>query len=169
MTITNNTTRLLAAIAIATSAAVMFVGCTGGTTMNAAPTKASDEAKHLVVDIVDRSTAALGGEWTVRSGPAVQACALPSGGSGAAFAYIVDRAAGGEPTADIGTLKTLWEREGVTTEVYQNGGSNPVGGVRGTGGPTTSIDLYADPKGYTVEGLSVCTEGDAAEMQRNGE
>ncbi|PZF56489.1 hypothetical protein DEJ23_09985 [Curtobacterium sp. MCSS17_008] len=166
---TSNSTRSIAALAIAASAALLLVGCTGGTTMNATPRQTSDEAKQIVVDIVDRSTAAIGGEWTVRSGPAVQACALPSGGSGAAFAYIIDRAAGGDPSADVAILKALWEREGIATEVYKNSGSDPVGGMRGTGGPTTSIDLYADPKGYTVEGLSVCTEGDAAEMQRNGE
>jgi len=137
--------------------------------MNDAVSMTSDEAKQAIVDIVDRSYAEIGGDWTIRSGPAVQSCELPSGGSGAAFTYIVDRAPGGDPSSDIKKLQHFWSGEGIKAGPYKNGGSNPVHGLSGVGGPTTSIDLYADPTGYTIEGFSVCTVGDAAEMQGNGE
>lgn len=70
---------------------------------------------------------------------------------------------------DIKKLQHFWSDEGIKAGPYKNGGSNPVHGLSGVGGPTTSIDLYADPTGYTIEGFSVCTVGDAAEMQGNGE
>jgi hypothetical protein len=125
--------------------------------------------REIIGPIDDRSYAELSGEWTIRSGPAVQSYALPSGDSGAAFTYIVYRAPGGDPSSDIKKLQDFWSSEGITAGPYKNGGSNPVHGLTGVGGPTTSIDLYADPAGYAIEGFSVCTVGDAAEMQGNGE
>jgi hypothetical protein len=158
-----------AAVLLVAAAAVLLVGCSGGNTLDGTVSMTSHEAKQSIVDIVDRSYAELGGEWTVQSGPAVQSCALPSGDSGAAFTYIVDRAPGGDPSSDIKKLQDFWSSEGITAGPYKNGGSNPVHGLSGVGGPTTSTDLYADPAGYAIEGFSVCTVGDAAEMQGNGE
>jgi hypothetical protein len=158
-----------AAITIAVAATVFLCGCASEHTTVEPHTMTSDRAKEAIVDLVDRSYAEIGGDWTVRSGPAVQSCSVPSGGSGAAFTYIVDRAPGGDPSSDIERLQDFWSGEGITAGPYENGGSNPVHGLSGVGGPTTSIDLYADPAGYTIEGLSVCTPGDAAEMQGNGE
>jgi hypothetical protein len=166
-----------AAITIVAAAAILLVGCssgdtggdTGGKKTDRTGSMTSDQAKQAVVDIVDRSYAELGGDWTIRSGPAVQSCVLPSGDSGAAYSYIVDRKAGGTPLSNVAKLQDLWKANEITTQAYENGGNDPVRGVRGAGGPTTSIDLYADPIGYTIEGLSVCAPGDAAEMQGNGE
>lgn len=162
-------TRTPAAITIAAAAVVLLAGCTTEHTTAEPRTMTSEQAKQAIVDIVDRSYAEIDGDWTIRSGPAVQSCELPSGGSGAAFTYIVDRAPGGEPSSDIKKLQHFWSGEGIKAGPYKNGGSNPVHGLSGVGGPTTSIDLYADPTGYTIEGFSVCTVGDAAEMQGNGE
>lgn len=157
-----------AAITIA-AAVVLLAGCTTEHTTAEQRTMTSAQAKQAVVDIVDRSYAEIGGDWTIRSGPAVQSCPLPGSGTGAAYSYIVDRKPGGTPQSDVAKLQDLWKAKGITTQAYENSGKDPVRGVRGFGGPTTSIDLYADPVGYTIEGLSVCTVGDAAEMQGNGE
>lgn len=155
---------------IVAAAAVLISGCAReGNTVDDDATMTSAEAKQAIVDIVDDSYAEIGGDWTIRSGPAVQSCPLPGGGTGAAYSYIVDRKPGGTPPADVAKLQDLWKAKGITTQAYENSGKDPVRGVRGFGGPTTSIDLYADPVGYTIEGLSVCTVGDAAEMQGNGE
>ena len=162
-------TRTPAAITIAAAAVVLLAGCTTEHTTAEPRTMTSEQAKQAVVDIVDRSYAEIGGDWTIRSGPAVQSCPLPGGGTGAAYSYIVDRKPGGTPPADVAKLQDLWKAKGITTQAYENSGKDPVRGVRGFGGPTTSIDLYADPVGYTIEGLSVCTVGDAAQMQGNGE
>jgi hypothetical protein len=158
-----------AAITIAVAAAVFLTGCTSEDTTDQPREMTSDGAKQAIVDIVDRSYTEIGGDWTIRSGPAVQSCELPSGDTGVAYDYIVDRKGGGTPPSDVAKLQDLWTAKGITTQAYENGGEDPVRGVRGSGGPTTSIDLYADPIGYTIEGLSVCTPGDAAEMQGNGE
>lgn len=162
-------TRTPAAITIAAAAVVLLAGCTTEHTTAEPPTMTSAQAKQAVVDIVDRSYAEIDGDWTIRSGPAVQSCPLPGSGTGAAYSYIVDRKPGGTPQSDVAKLQDLWKAKGITTQAYENSGKDPVRGVRGFGGPTTSIDLYADPVGYTIEGLSVCTPGDAAEMQGNGE
>ena len=162
-------TRTPAAITIAAAAVVLLAGCTTEHTTAEPRTMTSEQAKQAVVDIVDRSYAEIDGDWTIRSGPAVQSCPLPGSGTGAAYSYIVDRKPGGTPQSDVAKLQDLWKAQGITTQAYENSGKDPVRGVRGFGGPTTSIDLYADPVGYTIEGLSVCTVGDAAEMQGNGE
>lgn len=162
-------TRTPAAITIAAAAVVLLAGCTTEHTTAEPRTMTSEQAKHAIVDTVDRSYAEIDGDWTIRSGPAVQSCELPSGGSGAAFTSIFDRAPGGDPSNDIKKLQHFWSDEGIKAGPYKNGGSNPVHGLSGVGGPTTSIDLYADPTGYTIEGFSVCTVGDAAQMQGNGE
>jgi hypothetical protein len=163
-------TRTITTITIVAAAAFLMSGCTReGNTVDDEATMTSAEAKQAIVDIVDASTADVGGEWMLRSGPAVQSCVLPSGDAGAAYSYIMDRKAGGTPPSDVAKLQDLWTAKGIKTQAYENSGKDPVRGVRGFGGPTTSIDLYADPIGYTIEGLSVCTPGDAAEMQGNGE
>lgn len=163
-------TRTITTVTIVAAAAVLMSGCSrAGNTVNDDVTMTSDEAKQAIVEIVDRSYTEIGGDWTIRSGPAVQSCELPSGDPGAAFTYIVDRAPGGDPSSDIEELQDFWSGEGIAASPYENGGSDPVHGLSGVGGPTTSIDLYADPAGYTIEGFSVCTPGDAAEMQGNGE
>ena len=71
--------------------------------------------------------------------------------------------------ADVATLDELWSARGITTETYQSGGSPPHLGIRGAGGPTTSIDLLADPRGYSISAVSECADGDASEMQGDGE
>ena len=49
------------------------------------------------------------------------------------------------------------------------GGSDPTLRLRGLGGPSTSLGFTADPERYTVTGLSECADGDASEMQGDGE
>jgi hypothetical protein len=145
-------------------AVTVLAGCTqGGTAMTA------DDAKQTIVDVVDKSAAALGGDWEVRSGPAVGVCSKTGGGRGAAYTYIVDRLDTGEPASDSATMEDHWKREGITTERYESGGEEPLLGVDGTGDEVHSVSFLANPKRYSITGVSVCFDGDAAEMQGNGE
>ena len=129
-----------------------------------------EDARQAVVTIVDASAEALGGEWEVYSGPAVEGCTKGDGGDGAAFAYVLMRGpSDGDPEADVAALDELWTDRSITTESYQSGGTAPTLGVRGAGGPTTSIDLLADPRGYSISAVSECADGDASEMQGDGE
>ena len=130
----------------------------------------TDQAKEAVVTVVDDTTAAIGGEWEVYSGPAVRACTQESGGDGAAYSYITTQAAApGDPTAHIDAVEKLWNDQGITTERYQSGGDDPILGIRGSGGPTTSIDFLADERGYSVDALSPCADGDPVELENHGE
>lgn len=45
------------------------------------------QAREAVVAIVDDTANAVGGTWSVASGPAVQGCNRNSGGRGAAYSY----------------------------------------------------------------------------------
>jgi hypothetical protein len=126
--------------------------------------------KRAVVTVVDDTTAAIGGEWDVYSGPAVRECTQEAGGDGAAYSYITTQAAApGDPTAHIDAVEELWNDQGITTERYQSGGDDPILGIRGSGGPTTSIDFLADERGYSVDALSPCADGDPVELKKQGE
>ena len=155
------------AVAILAASALALTGCTGD-----APTDVVDPegAQEAVVTMVDTSAEALGGDWQVYGGPAVEGCTKDDGGDGAAYAYILMRGpTDAEPEADVATLDELWSARGITTETYQSGGTPPHLGIRGAGGPTTSIDLLADPRGYSISAVSECADGDASEMQGDGE
>ena len=154
------------AVAISAALTLPLTGCTGST-----PTDVVDPegAKEAVVTMVDTSAQALGGDWQVYSGPAVERCTKSDGGDGAAYAYIVMRVPTvGDPEADVAVLDELWSGRGITTGTFQSGGTPPHLGIRGVGGPTTSIDLLADPRGYSISAVSECADGDASEMQGDG-
>ncbi|PZF58151.1 hypothetical protein DEJ23_04410 [Curtobacterium sp. MCSS17_008] len=129
-----------------------------------------DQAKDAVVTIVDDTADVVGGAWSVASGPAVQGCRRDSGGRGAAYFLTKMREQrAGDPADDVASVERTWKAKGITTERYESGGTEPTLGVRGTGGPTKSIDFLADERGYSLDAVSVCTAGDAEELQRNGE
>lgn len=150
------------------AAALSLTGCNGGTTVENEQTP--DQAKDAVVAIVDDTTSAVGGSWSVASGPAVQGCNRDSGGRGAAYFYTKMREQReGSPADDVASVERLWKEKGITTERYKSGGTEPTLGVRGVGGPTKSIDFLADERGYSLDAVSACTAGDAEELQRQGE
>jgi len=153
-------------VAIFAASTLALTGCTGGT-----PTDVVDpeDAREAVVTIVDTSAEALGGDWQVYSGPAVERCTKNDGRDGAAYSYILMRGpADTDPEDDVAALDELWSGRGITTETYQSGGTPPHLGIRGAGGPSTSIDLLADPRGYSISAVSECADGDASEMQGDG-
>ncbi|PZE37146.1 hypothetical protein DEJ25_01975 [Curtobacterium sp. MCPF17_011] len=133
-------------------------------------TISTTEARQSVQEIVDQSTISLDGEWQVYSGPSVEQCTKGNGGDGAAYSYIKSLdGPSGDPAQDIATVKRLWEGAGITTAPYKSGGSDPILGLRGVGGPTTSISFLAGAQRYTITAVSECADGDAVEMQGNGE
>jgi hypothetical protein len=149
-----------------------LTGCSGGdsTGSGVARTVSTDEARQSVEKIVDQSTEAVDGDWQVDSGPAVEQCTKGTGGDGAAYTYIKAwEGPSGDPAHDIAAVKKLWEGEGITTEPYKSGGSDPLLGLRGVGGPTTSISFLAAAHRYTITAVSECADGNALEMQGNGE
>ena len=160
--------RITATAALIAAAALSLTGCNGGTTLEDEQTP--DQAKDAVVTVVDDTASAIGGTWSVASGPAVEGCRRDNGARGAAYFLTEMREQRvGDPAADVATVERLWKEKGITTERYQSGGADPTLGVRGTGGPTKSIDFLADERGYSLDAVSVCTAGDAEELQRNGE
>ncbi|GAA1493123.1 hypothetical protein [Curtobacterium herbarum] len=152
------------------TAILALTGCSGGgpTGSGVARSVSTTEARQSVKDIVDRSAEAVDGDWQVYSGPAVQQCTKGTGGDGAAYTYIKAwEGPSGDPAHDIAVVKTLWEREGITTGPFNSGGSDPILGVRGVGGPTTSISFLAAAHRYTITAVSECADGDALEMRGN--
>ncbi|WP_146244169.1 hypothetical protein [Curtobacterium sp. MCBD17_032] len=131
------------------------------------PAVQPSEAKKSIIQLVEQSTAAVGGDWAVFSGPAVRNCGQPDGADGAAYIYIVERmdTEGADPEADVAAMTALWERLHINVEQYHSGGADPIKGVRGTGGPLNSIAFEADPERYSVTGVSECSDGDPLRLR----
>jgi hypothetical protein len=164
--------KTFAVSAVLATTALLLTSC-GGTPVQPRETSATaltpDDAKHAIVEFVNHSTAALGGDWKPRSGPGLSKCTTGEGDDGVSWVYIADRATTGDPKADVLVMEQLWKQRGVTTQRYQSGGDDPILGIRGTGGPTTSIDFSADPRGYAMTGESECAEGDYAKIVLEGD
>ena len=152
-------------VALVLTAGLTMTSCSdspGGSTV-----KPSD-AKNSVVDLVKESTDAVGGEWTLYRGPSAEVCEQPGGGEGARFVYILERAGadGAAPAADIRKVEDLWKSKGITTERFESGSADPLTGINGVDGPVTSVGFNAYPQGYTISGVSKCSDGDVAELRQ---
>jgi len=124
------------------------------------------QEKKSIVDIVERSAHAIGGDWQVYSGPAVEICGEDAPDE-VRYSYTMERPANAAvaPGSDIRKLKELWRDEGLRTVDYQSGGSDPFLGVRGKGGRVTTIGFDALPGGSTITGTSTCAPGNLRELR----
>jgi hypothetical protein len=119
------------------------------------------EAKQSVVDFVEDSSTAAGGTWEHVSGPGVRECEQQGGATGTAFVYVIKRAdtAGADADSDTQLVSKHWQDLGIEVEEYQSGGADPVPGVRGRGGPVTSVSFNAYPGNYQISATSKCSDG----------
>lgn len=154
--------------AVATGAAVTLLLTSCGSSDSGGTRRQPSTVEKSIVDLVERSTAAIGGKWEVYSGPSVEACGDGASDS-ARYVYIMDRVdrPGGDPTADLDEIKALWKGAGIEVSDYKSGGADPLLGVRGSGGPTTSIGFDAFPKGYSITGVSQCADGNVSELRKS--
>lgn len=159
-------TRRKAVIVLRTAGAALLAvavlsGCSEGSGMN------TKEAKQSVVTFVEGSTSVVGDGWEVSDGPGLGKCGRSLGQEGVSYVYAMVRSASADPKADVVAVERHWKELGVTTERYQSGGADPILGVRGRGGPVSSSDFRADPRGYTIDSTSLCAPGDFDEMSRD--
>jgi hypothetical protein len=136
----------------------VLTGCSSGLG------KTPERAKQSIVTFVEGSTDVVGDGWEVSDGPGLGKCGRGLGQGGVQFVYAKVRAASADPKADVEAVEQHWKELGVTTERYQTGGEDPILGVRGRGGPVSSSDFRADPRGYTIDGSSQCIAGDFEKM-----
>lgn len=125
-------------------------------------------AKQSIVDLVERSTAAVGGDWTVYRGPAVEPCGQDVEDR-VRYVYIVERA--GTTTGlqhEVDAVRSVWEDVGMDVVDTSSGGGSTRVGLRGTGDRVTSIGFDAKADGSRIAGVSVCAAGNATEL-RDGE
>ncbi|KQS14813.1 hypothetical protein ASG04_03040 [Curtobacterium sp. Leaf183] len=127
------------------------------------------EAKQSIVTFVEESTTIVGDGWGVSDGPGLGKCGLGLEQGGVQYVYAMVRSASVDPKADVVAVERHWKDLGVTTERYQTGGEDPILGVRGRGGPVSSSDFRADPRGYTIDGSSQCIAGDFDTMSLEGQ
>ena len=124
-----------------------------------------ETAQRKMTELVDRTAAALGGEWVTTQGPDyVDSCTLPDGGQGANWVYLTTRTdGGGNPDDDAAAVTKTWQSAGMTVGRVADP-DGPV--VVGRGGASTAlIDLYAFPGRYTLEAESLCFPGSADEIE----
>lgn len=153
----------LRATAVLLLMVVVLTGC------SAAIGKTPEQAKESIVTFVDESTDVVGDGWEPNDGPRLGKCGLGVGVGGVQYIYAKVRSASPDPKADVEAVEQHWKELGVTTERYQTGGEDPILGVRGRGGPVSSSDFRADPRGYTIDGSSQCIAGDFEKMSLDGQ
>ncbi|QKS88623.1 hypothetical protein [Curtobacterium flaccumfaciens] len=139
-------------------AVAVLTGCRSGLGKN------PERAKESIVTFVEGSTGVVGDGWEPNDGPRLGKCGLGLGTGGIQYVYAMVRSASADPKADVEAVEQHWKELGVTTERYQTGGDDPILGVRGRGGPVSSSDFRADPRGYTIDGSSQCVAGDFEKM-----
>lgn len=142
---------------------VVLTGCSAGIG------KTPEQAKESIVTFVEGSTDVVGDGWEVSEGPGLGKCGLAPGVRGVEYSYAMVRSASPDPKADVEAVEQHWKDLGVTPERYQTGGEDPILGVRGRGGPVSSSDFRADPRGYTIDGSSQCIAGDFEKMSLDGQ
>lgn len=144
-------------------AAAVLAGCSAGIG------KSPEQAKQSIVGFVEGSTDVVGDGWEIGEGPRLGKCGVGLGQGGVQYVYAEVRSASADPRADVEAVERHWKELGVTTERYQTGGEDPILGVRGRGGPVESSDFRADPRGYTIDGSSLCVAGDFDKMSLDGQ
>lgn len=150
-----------AALAAAVGLSLVLTSCADSSTKPKETTVQASEVKKSIVDLVERSSEAIGGEWQVSLGPSAEAC-----GEGVEdrvrYVYVLERQGSPESAErDIRAVKELWEQDGIEVFDTETGGDEPLRGVRGKGGPTTSIGFNAYPARYSLSGVSACAAGSA--------
>jgi len=125
------------------------------------------EAKQSVVTFVEGSTRVVGDGWEISDGPGLGKCGRNLGQGGVSYVYGMVRAASADPKADVAAVERHRKELGVSTERYETGGEDPILGVRGSGGPVSSSDFRADPRGLAIDSSSKCVPGDFDKMSRD--
>lgn len=119
-----------------------------------------------IVRSVERATSDIGGgDWRIYRGPDVESCS-DHDEEHVRYVYIVERPkrADDHVAADMRTLEGSWEDAGIAVERSSTKGENPTVGLRGTGGPVTSIGYVSYYGGYRITGVSTCAPGDLLEL-----
>lgn len=157
------TTAVLLALVVATA------GCAGQQRGAPRPTERTssmdaDTAKRTMIDIVDQTTAALGGEWETRTSPDyVESCQLSSDEEGARWVYRAARSESGDAEADAAAASDIWRSAGMTVDRLADT-KGPAMVARG-GDRVETIRFFAFPDNYSIQALSTCFAGNADEIE----
>jgi hypothetical protein len=141
-------------------------GCSGGQMENR-PTQEPADAKRSIQQLVDDTTDALGGTWTVQEGPRLGTCEDERGvGEGVNYTYIKSRADRGDVEQGIRTLEKLWGERGLDTKRFSDADAS-YSGVDGSGDGVANIGFQSSDLGGgdTVSGTSACAAGDYVKMR----
>ncbi|QCR43494.1 hypothetical protein C1N91_07975 [Curtobacterium sp. SGAir0471] len=153
--------RLAPAVAIVLS--LVLTSCADSSTTPDGTTVRGSEAEKSIVDLVERSSEAIGGEWQVSLGPSAEPCGEDVEDR-VRFVYVLERDGSPESAEqDITTVQELWEQDGIEVFETETGGDEPLRRIRGRGGPTTSVGFNAFPARYSLSGVSACAAGSADE------
>jgi hypothetical protein len=154
-------TRSVVAAAIV-ALTLLLTACTSGAHVQ------PEEAKKSIVTILAETTTTVGGHWKVYSEPTAESCTEAADDGLTYTTILMQDAPRTDPEKAVAAVEELWKRQGITTQRYQTGAADPVLGIRGRGGPATSMDFLADQRRFSVVGVSECAEGSAVdERKRN--
>ncbi|PZE64558.1 hypothetical protein DEI83_11745 [Curtobacterium sp. MCBD17_021] len=125
-----------------------------------------EDAKKSILGVVDETASTVGGKWSVYSEPTAESCG-DAAEDGLTYTYILMHdAPSADPTQAVGAVEELWKDKGITTERYRSGAADPIVGIRGRGGPATTMDFLADKRRFSIVGVSECADGSAVEERQ---
>lgn len=141
-------------------------GTTGRLASNAGRVRTRSVGAASIVSLVNDTTRNVGGHWRVYSEPTAESC-TEAADDGLTYTYILMQdGPRTDPAKAVAAVEQLWKGQGITTERYRTGAADPILGVRGRGGPATSMDFLADARRFSVVSVSECAEGSAVEERR---
>lgn len=148
----------------------MLAGCATGTpnkenSMSAAPT--AEHQRQLAVAYVDSTMKRSGVDWDAeRSEEYAQDCVLADGSTGALYNVVRTGSGVADPEAVTKSVGTAWSADGLTveysTDQMTSGAKRYL--VNGSGGDVERIQFGAATTKSSMNGVSRCGTGDAADL-----
>jgi hypothetical protein len=117
------------------------------------------ESKQQLVQLIHRTEKAVGvAGWKLIDDGSEENCALDGGSAGVRYTWAQRSGPSNDTTHALTAVRALWEREGVHVTAFASGGSTPVHGLHGAGGPVDGLEFIADPRGFGLSATSACAE-----------
>ena len=140
----------------------LLTGCaqsTGHDEMN------PEESKQQMTSLLDLTVEALGGAgWREEPSPYANGCNLWGEDNGVSFVSGRMAPPSADQASDIALVERLWKEQGFDTRIVGPTDTDSTIQLYGTHGPMKGVSFYADTRGASLYGESLCVIGDLASV-----